>query len=189
MYLRIHKMKRQNLLPRPLYWGVTLLGVLWALPLTLIGIALALPTIVCRGHLYLVRESTPALLVSGPFADYLLARHPFGAMSAMAIGHIVIADRQALTKQILTHELADVGQAARWHPARGPRCGAGMPTGTTFLKLRRAMPKSTASRSSVRRVPAIPFSPSRAQVRQVRPMHHRYAHDRLQHPRHRQHRY
>ena len=114
MYLRIHKMKRQNLLPRPLYWGVTLLGVLWALPLTLIGIALALPTIVCRGHLYLVRESTPALLVSGPFADYLLARHPFGAMSAMAIGHIVIADRQALTKQILTHELAHVGQAARW---------------------------------------------------------------------------
>lgn len=107
-------MKRQNLLPRPLYWGVTLLGVLWALPLTLIGIGLALPTIVCRGRLYLVRESTPALLVSGPFADYLLARHPFGAMSAMAIGHIVIADRQALTKQILTHELAHVGQAARW---------------------------------------------------------------------------
>lgn len=114
MYLRIHKMKRQNLLPRPLYWGVTLLGVLWALPLTLIGIVMALPTIVCRGHLYLVRESTPALLVSGPFADYLLARHPFGPMSAMAIGHIVIADRQALTKQILTHELAHVGQAARW---------------------------------------------------------------------------
>ncbi len=114
MHLHGHKAQHQKPLPRPLYWSVTLLGVFWALPLTLIGIVLALPILAWRGHVYLVRESTPALLVRGPFADYLLARHPFGAMSAMAIGHIVVADRHTLTKQILTHELAHVGQAARW---------------------------------------------------------------------------
>jgi hypothetical protein len=44
----------------------------------------------------------------------MLARHPFGAMCAMAIGHIVIAQRQGLTPQILTHELEHVRQAAHW---------------------------------------------------------------------------
>jgi hypothetical protein len=90
-----------------------LFGILWALPLTLMGVLLALPILV-RGRLYLVRAPTPALVASGPLADYLLERHPFGPMCAMALGHIVIAERRGLTSQVLTHELAHVRQAAQW---------------------------------------------------------------------------
>lgn len=94
---------------------ILLLGILWALPLTAVGLLLALPVILWRGDMRLVRSTrAPALLFSGPAADYLLARHPFGAMCAMAIGHVVIAERSSLTRRILTHELAHVRQAACW---------------------------------------------------------------------------
>jgi hypothetical protein len=93
----------------------TLLGILWALPLTLLGALLVvLPTLLLRGRIDVVMHPTPALLVRGPLADRLLEHHPFGAMCAMAIGHIVIAQRQGLTARILTHELAHVRQAAHW---------------------------------------------------------------------------
>lgn len=91
-----------------------LFGIVWALPLTLPGLLLAIPILLARGHLRLILTPTPAAIVSGPFADFLLARHPFGAMCAMAIGHIIIAEQQGLTRQILTHELTHVRQAALW---------------------------------------------------------------------------
>lgn len=103
--------------PAPRRWlrtGGMLLGIAWALPLTLFGVLMALPATLWRGKLCLVHAPTPALLVSGPIADFLLEHHPFGAMSAMAIGHVVIADRHSLTPQILSHELAHVRQAAHW---------------------------------------------------------------------------
>lgn len=91
------------------------LGILWALPLTLLGVLLMmLPTLLLRGRIDVVMRPTPALLVRGPLADRMLEGHPFGAMCAMAIGHIVIAQRQGLTARILTHELAHVRQAAHW---------------------------------------------------------------------------
>ncbi|WP_151449056.1 hypothetical protein [Lacisediminimonas profundi] len=93
---------------------LTLAGILWASPLTLCGLLLALPIMIGKGQLAVVHSPTPALLVSGKVADYLLDRHPFGAMCAMAIGHILIADLKSLTPQILTHELAHVRQAAVW---------------------------------------------------------------------------
>jgi hypothetical protein len=101
-------------LRRLLSWSGTALGMLWALPLTLFGVVLALPVLLWHGRLRLVRKTTPALLVSGPVADYLLDHHPFGSMCAMAVGHIVIAEERGLTPQILTHELAHVRQAAYW---------------------------------------------------------------------------
>lgn len=91
-----------------------LAGIVWAFPLTFFGLLLALPILLGRGRLCVVRASTPALLVSGRVADAILERHPFGAMCAMAIGHVVIADRRSLTPQILTHELEHVRQAALW---------------------------------------------------------------------------
>jgi hypothetical protein len=90
------------------------LGILWASPLTLVGVVLALPILLGRGKIHVVRTSTPALMVSGPVADYMLDRHPFGAMCAMAIGHVVIAEARGLTPQVLTHELEHVKQAACW---------------------------------------------------------------------------
>lgn len=96
------------------YWFATLLGIVWALPLTLIGLLFGIPIVLMRGQMYVIHDTTPALLIRGPLADFMLERHPFGAMCAMAIGHVVIAERQGLTKQILTHELAHVRQGARW---------------------------------------------------------------------------
>jgi hypothetical protein len=114
MHLHADKASRSTLLRHAFHWIVTLLGIAWASPLSAVGLLFGIPIVLFRGHMYLIHDSTPALLIRGPFADFLLARHPFGAMSAMAIGHIVIAEEQALTKQILTHELAHVRQAACW---------------------------------------------------------------------------
>jgi hypothetical protein len=101
-------------LRRLLAGAAMLLGIAWALPLTLFGLLLALPVMLWRGRAHLVHAPTPALVASGPLADYLLEHHPFGPMCAMAIGHIVIAERRGLTPQVLTHELAHVRQAAQW---------------------------------------------------------------------------
>lgn len=92
----------------------TLFGVVWALPLTLFGVILSLPIWILRGRIDIVTGSVPALLVRGPLADRLLARHPFGPMTAMAIGHIIIARQPPPTAGTLAHELEHVRQAARW---------------------------------------------------------------------------
>jgi hypothetical protein len=114
MGTRHRKFRIDKPLPRPLLWIGTLLGIAWALPLTLFGVVLALPVVALRGEMQLIRHPTLALLVRGPFADRLLSRHPFGAMSAMAIGHIIIAEHQGLSSRVLVHELAHVRQAMRW---------------------------------------------------------------------------
>jgi hypothetical protein len=108
--------QRPSMLRRIAHAVAVALGIVWALPLTLLGMLMALPVLLRSGNVRLVRARTPALLFSGPLADYLLEHHPFGAMSAMAIGHIVIAERRSLTARILTHELAHVRQAACWGP-------------------------------------------------------------------------
>lgn len=92
----------------------TLFGIVWASPLTLLGLLMATPIVLLRGHVQLVKRPTLAILVRGPFADQLLSRHPFGAMTAMALGHIVIAEHQGISSRVLVHELAHVRQAARW---------------------------------------------------------------------------
>lgn len=108
------KVAGTGLLPRLLSWIGGVLGIVWASPLTLFGMLLALPIMVYRGKIHVVRTGTPALMVSGPVADYMLDRHPFGPMCAMAIGHLVIAEKRGLTPQVLTHELEHVRQAAWW---------------------------------------------------------------------------
>ncbi len=105
---------QSNPLPRPIIWLGQALGVFWALPLTIVGLVLALPILMLRGKFQLIRFPTVALLVRGPFANWMLSRHPFGAMTAMAIGHVIIAEHQGLSSRVLIHELAHVRQAARW---------------------------------------------------------------------------
>lgn len=110
---------------RPRLTWLTLAGILWALPLSLCGLLMALPVLLARGRMTVVpmlrvshapgkRTAVPALLVSGRVGDFLLAHHPFGALHAMAIGHVVIADRTATSRRLLVHELVHVAQAARW---------------------------------------------------------------------------
>jgi hypothetical protein len=114
MLVQYTKPTKGKPLPRLLLWTGRLLGIAWAAPLTLLGILLALPVLLLRGHIQLIRHPTPALLVRGPFADRMLSRHPFGAMSAMALGHIIIAEKEGLSSRVLIHELAHVRQAMRW---------------------------------------------------------------------------
>lgn len=94
----------------------SLIGILWALPLSALGLMLALPIWIARGRIRRVSGKIPALLVRGRLGDRLLAHHPFGPMAAMASGHIIIARQHGLTPRTLRHELAHVQQSTHWGP-------------------------------------------------------------------------
>ena len=112
--LSLRRFFRHPWVVRPLRCLGTLLGILWASPLSLVGLAIALPVLAWHGHAHLIHSRSFALLVRGPLADVLLGHHPFGAMTAMALGHIVISENQGLSARVLMHELAHVRQAACW---------------------------------------------------------------------------
>jgi hypothetical protein len=116
MLQTLQRLFQSPLIRLPLSWTGTLFGIVWASPLTAVGLALALPIVVFSGHAQLIRGHTLALLVRGKVADFMLQRHPFGAMNAMAIGHVVIAEKSGLSSRVLVHELAHVRQAACWGP-------------------------------------------------------------------------
>lgn len=97
-----------------LTWTGHVLGIAWAAPLTVFGLLVGLPVALARGHWQIVHGRAPAILVRGPLADFLLRRHPFGPMNAMAIGHVVIASGDGLSSRVLIHELAHVRQGAHW---------------------------------------------------------------------------
>jgi len=113
---RYRAMTSQKCPPRRpfLRGGAVLAGLLWAAPLSLFGLLLALPVVLAGGRARLLRRPRPALLVAGVLADRMLRRHPLGAMSGMALGHVVLVQRQALSPRLLRHELEHVRQAARW---------------------------------------------------------------------------
>lgn len=97
---------------RPIVIG---LGMLWALPLTFIGVVLfALPILLSGGSSRRVQGVLPGWLVQGRFGDLLLRNHPVGAVNAMAIGHLVVAERGMINQRILRHEMEHVRQAACW---------------------------------------------------------------------------
>lgn len=114
MRLRLQRLLLAPYVRLPLFWTGTVFGVAWAAPLTAFGLLLALPVILFRGHLQIIRGNTFAILVRGRAADFMLSHHPFGAMNAMAIGHVVIATHEGLSSRVLVHELAHVRQAAHW---------------------------------------------------------------------------
>ena len=90
------------------------LGLLWALPLTLFGALPALAIRLTGGSCRRIDGPVPAWLIQGRLGDWLLQRHPVGAVNAMAIGHLVIAQCGAANRRILRHELEHVRQAACW---------------------------------------------------------------------------
>ncbi len=90
------------------------LGLFWALPLTLFGAVPAIAITLRGGRCRRVDGTQPAWLIQGPLADWLLERHPVGAVNAMAIGHLIIAQHDGATHRIVRHELEHVRQAARW---------------------------------------------------------------------------
>ncbi|NEX64255.1 hypothetical protein [Noviherbaspirillum galbum] len=110
------KLLRNPLFRGPMSWLAGAFGMVWALPLTLAGVALALPVALWRGKVSVVRGRSVALLVRGPLADFLLGHHPFGAMTAMALGHVIVSEAQGLSARVLAHELVHVRQAEVWGP-------------------------------------------------------------------------
>jgi hypothetical protein len=108
---------QQTAIASPLaHRALRLARLLWACPLTLTGLLLALPVCLHGGGWRRISGTTPALLVNGTLATWLLRRHPAGPMNAMALGHVIFASRSTVAPRLLRHELEHVRQAERWGP-------------------------------------------------------------------------
>jgi hypothetical protein len=83
----------------------------WPLPLTAIGLVLAL-TIRLFGGKWAFREGV--LQTWGSAARLMLRLHPVKGVIAMAIGHVVIARDDACLAQTNAHEREHVRQFERW---------------------------------------------------------------------------
>ncbi len=85
----------------------TPLRYLWALPVTLLGLAFVLPTLATGGRL---RVERGALEVYGFFLRRCLAIKA----SAMCLGHVVLGQDRDCLDQTRDHEHVHVKQCERW---------------------------------------------------------------------------
>ena len=83
----------------------------WPLPLTLLGLALAL-LVRLSGGTWAIRGGV--LEACGPAARKLLGLHPVRGVIAMALGHVVIARDGACLTRTAAHEREHVRQSERW---------------------------------------------------------------------------
>lgn len=92
-----------------------LLKYLWALPITVFGLLLLLLAWPSRPRVVWLRiGQTRALCAWGGWLDVWLQNHPFGAMYAAAIGHVVIARDARKLCFCGAHEFEHVRQTERW---------------------------------------------------------------------------
>ena len=98
---------------------------LWALPTTMLGILVAILSIVSGGR---ARWHSGVLEVHGGFASLFLRKlvPMAGGASAMTLGHVVIARDRECLDWTRTHERVHVRQCERWGPLFVPAyfCGA-----------------------------------------------------------------
>jgi hypothetical protein len=96
-------------------WVTTSLRYVWASPVTVIGLVVALLTWISSGHLQVVDG---VLEVSGGFASFALRRCTMlkGGASAMTLGHVVLARNRQLLDATRAHERVHVRQCERWGP-------------------------------------------------------------------------
>jgi hypothetical protein len=94
---------------------VYLWAYLWAAPASLIGLLLAAPALLGRGH---VRWHSGVLEIAGGLTGWVLARRlPFsGPVAAITFGHVVLACSRSALVQTRRHERVHVAQYARWGP-------------------------------------------------------------------------
>jgi hypothetical protein len=89
--------------------------MVWALPLTLCGLALLMLVLPTRPRVAWLRlGGTQALCAWGGGLAWLLNHHPLGRMYAAAIGHVVIAGDAKMLAHSGAHEFEHVRQAERW---------------------------------------------------------------------------
>lgn len=84
---------------------------LWALPVTLLGLAFVAPTLATGGR---VRAERGALEVYGGFARFFLRRCLAIQASAMCLGHVVLGQDHEALEQARDHEHVHVRQCERW---------------------------------------------------------------------------
>jgi hypothetical protein len=98
---------------------------LWALPTTILGIVVAILSLVSGGR---ARWHSGVLEVHGGFASLFLRKlvPMAGGASAMTLGHVVIARDRECLDWTRTHERVHVRQCERWGPLFVPAyfCGA-----------------------------------------------------------------
>lgn len=88
---------------------------LWAAPVSLLGLCLALAAWLGRGQ---ARWHDGVLEVSGGLPGRLLAcpLPGSGPVAALTLGHVVIGRSAGALEAVRTHERVHVGQAERWGP-------------------------------------------------------------------------
>lgn len=99
------------------------LAYVWALPNTLIGLALVGIALLTRGGVQVVDGVVEGY---GGLIGWGLRRHPLirGGVAAMTLGHVVVGiDRERLARTRI-HERVHVAQYGRWGPLFLPAYGA-----------------------------------------------------------------
>ncbi|SDK33161.1 hypothetical protein SAMN05192566_0928 [Methylophilus rhizosphaerae] len=86
-----------------------LLIFLWALPTTLIGVAVGLIWLLSGAKL---RIANGVLEIHGGWVGYWLMRQ--SGFAAMALGHVVLGCSSGVLEQLRPHEYIHVRQAERW---------------------------------------------------------------------------
>lgn len=88
---------------------------LWALPTSLLGLILLVPTILTGGR---ARWVDGVLEIYGGFASLLLRRATLlkGGASAMTLGHVVLGRDKLCLDATRAHERVHVRQCERWGP-------------------------------------------------------------------------
>lgn len=91
-----------------------LVGYLWALPVTLVGLVAALTVVVTGGR---IRVRAGVVEAWGGAAGWLLrgGRHRAGGAAA-ALGHVILARNADCLERSRAHELCHVRQYERWGP-------------------------------------------------------------------------
>jgi hypothetical protein len=89
---------------RPLHYA-------WAFPVTALGLAFVLPTLLTGGR---VRAERGVLEVYGGFARFFLRRCLLINASAMCLGHVILGQDRESIEQTRDHEHVHVRQCERW---------------------------------------------------------------------------
>ncbi|HVL12389.1 MAG TPA: hypothetical protein VM529_07480 [Gemmata sp.] len=88
------------------------LGYLWAMPNTLLGVAMAPLTLLSGGR---VRFERGAMELYGGFAAWFL-RNVAGGAGAMTLGHVIVGRDKPMLDFTRDHEHVHVAQYMRWGP-------------------------------------------------------------------------
>lgn len=96
----------------------TALGMLWAMPYTLLGLMLGLAGLATGGK---ARIRGKTIEFHGGFVRWFVAHQPPGEFTnAMTLGHTILGQTPASLDFAREHELVHVAQYERWGPLFGP---------------------------------------------------------------------